>query len=152
MADPKKAQLERMGPRARRVLGMLAASGLLGCIGTRPEPPEKFGPGTGRCFCGRKISENKACCLECKTEMEKQAEADRLGKQLAERIGNQAMLDLVLENAPTDAHRALILQYVRRHLSFEPEQDFPITDCPRCGLRRGSMIAHECIADPPTVQ
>jgi hypothetical protein len=150
---PKSAEaLKRLGPRGRRVLNVVAAAGLLGAIGTRPQPPEKFGAGAGRCFCGRTISLNKASCMECLKEQEAEAEADQWGKQLAEKIGNQAMLDKVLEEAPSDAARAIIMRYIQKHLAFEPEQDYPIADCPRCGLKRGTMIAHECIIDePPTI-
>jgi hypothetical protein len=146
-AGPKSAEaLKRLGPRARRALNLIAAAGLLGALKIGPDEPPS-GLGTGRCICGRRISENKAACLECKTEQEREQEARQWGQQLAAKIGNQAMLDKVLEDAPSDAARDIILRYVSEFLSFKPEQNVPIEDCPRCGLRRGAMIAHECLPD-----
>jgi hypothetical protein len=72
-------------------------------------------------------------------------EAQAWGKELAAKIGNQEMLDKVLEEAPNDAARAVIMRYIKDHLAFEPDMGYPIEDCPRCGFRRGTMIAHQCL-------
>lgn len=55
---------------------------------------------------------------------------------------DQADLDVLLADAPP-ATRAAMLDRLRPHLSFVPAEEVT-ADCPQCGLRRGSVIAHEC--------
>lgn len=84
------------------------------------------------CVCGRAISANKQWCRACW----QQSIAD-----MAAKIGNQAMLDQLLAGVAPEREKRL-LELLTPHLSFTP--GFGIDDCPICGLRRGSMIAHEC--------
>lgn len=56
-------------------------------------------------------------------------------------IRDQAELDVLLTESKPDL-RAAMLERLRPYLRFEPET--VTADCPRCGLRRGTVIAHEC--------
>lgn len=72
----------------------------------------------------------------------------RDGRQIdfmASLIKGQKELDVLLADAPP-ATRAAMLDRLRPHLSFVPAQDVT-PDCPQCGLRRGSVIAHDCLTE-----
>jgi hypothetical protein len=57
---------------------------------------------------------------------------------------DQADLDQFLDGADP-AMRTAMIEFLRPFLSFEPIDTLePSADCPRCGLRRGSVIEHEC--------
>jgi hypothetical protein len=60
-------------------------------------------------------------------------------------IKDQTMLDKLLENS-TPAMRAAMLERIGHLLPFVPlEQVTP--DCPHCGMRKGSVIDHECVTE-----
>ena len=98
----------------------------------------------------------KALALSRKTpkvraleRVDKQLEKEQEIIRLAGLIANQAMLDKILEDT-APALRAGVFAKLRPHLPFEPfVQEAPIADtiadCPTCGLRRGSVIEHECL-------
>lgn len=67
---------------------------------------------------------------------------DRQVDYMASLIKDQAELDVLLAEAPP-ATRIAMLDRLRPHLSFVPQEEVT-PDCPGCGLRRGSVIAHEC--------
>ncbi len=72
-------------------------------------------------------------------------EERRTDKQIdfmASLIKDQAELDKLLADAPP-VTREKMLERLRPHLSFVPDAEVT-RDCPHCGLRRGSVIAHEC--------
>ena len=68
---------------------------------------------------------------------------ERAVKIMASAILNQAMLDKLLEGANPELYAAMMEQLLP-HLSFVPA-DQVTADCPSCGLKRGSVIAHECL-------
>lgn len=79
-----------------------------------------------------------------RSEADKESEVARL----AGLILNQPMLEKVL--ADTAPHlRAGVLEKLKPHLPFTPYVDDgqPILDCPKCGLKRGSILPHECLVD-----
>lgn len=79
-----------------------------------------------------------------RTEHEKTAQIRRL----AAGIRDQDQLDKILADADP-ALRNDVLATLTPYLKFTPIPDSdPIGDCPRCGLRRGAIIAHECAGLP----
>ena len=67
---------------------------------------------------------------------------ERMVKVMATAILDQQMLDKLLEGSHGEMRSAMI-ERLRPFLSFAP--DLPvIEDCPVCGMRRGSVISHEC--------
>jgi hypothetical protein len=74
-------------------------------------------------------------------------EAEAIGKRMAAMIADQETLDQVLAEAGSDAKRTVIMAYVGPHLKFERTEEKPITDCPRCGFHRGTLLPHQCLAE-----
>ncbi len=67
----------------------------------------------------------------------------RFGTSIMARcIQNQDDLDVLLADAKPDM-RAAMLERLRPYLSFELET--VTADCPRCGMKRGTILAHECL-------
>ena len=66
---------------------------------------------------------------------------ERLVKVMATQVANQEMLDKLLDGTSPLMRKAL-LERLLPYLPFAPE--VPTPDCPHCGFRRGSVIAHEC--------
>lgn len=61
----------------------------------------------------------------------------------AHQVKSQAELDILLEGTDP-ATRSAMLEMLAPHLEFVP-REFIAGDCPVCGMRRGSAIAHECL-------
>jgi hypothetical protein len=57
-------------------------------------------------------------------------------------VPDQNALEVLLAGADAITRRAMI-ERLRPYLSFEPAEVTP--DCPACGLRRGSVVPHECL-------
>jgi len=68
---------------------------------------------------------------------------NRMVDLMALQIQDQAQLDKLLEGA-SPAMREAMLERVTPYLDFTPET-VATKDCPNCGLRRGSVIDHECL-------
>jgi hypothetical protein len=66
---------------------------------------------------------------------------ERQIKVLAMQLRNQDMLDTLLAGT-TQFERDAMMERLRPYLRFELVEATP--DCPHCGLRRGSAIAHSC--------
>lgn len=66
---------------------------------------------------------------------------------LARRIRNQDQLEQILADCQPGTRQA-VFDLIKPHLTFTSAEDSgkPIADCPNCGLRRGSVIQHECQA------
>ncbi len=58
-------------------------------------------------------------------------------------IENQDELDKLLADS-SPAMREAMLERLTPHLRFVPD---PTADCPGCGLRRGSVISHQCLVN-----
>ena len=68
---------------------------------------------------------------------------ERQIKLMAMHIPDQAALELLLMGSSPDM-RAAMLEKVRPYLPFTPEEEVNL-DCPACGMKRGSILAHECV-------
>jgi hypothetical protein len=68
---------------------------------------------------------------------------DRMVKVMATQILDQAMLDKLLAGS-TGEMREAMLERLIPYLGFTPNP-LVSSDCPACGMRRGSVIAHACV-------
>jgi hypothetical protein len=64
---------------------------------------------------------------------------------LASITTDQAALDKLLEGSTPEMRKAMI-DRLTPHLPFVPREEVT-QDCPHCGLRRGSVINHECLVN-----
>jgi hypothetical protein len=64
---------------------------------------------------------------------------------LASITTDQAQLDKLLEGSTPEMRKAM-MDRLTPHLPFVPREEVT-QDCPHCGLRRGSIIAHECLVN-----
>lgn len=85
------------------------------------------------------------CGLKRGSAIEHQC-AQRIAREFAAQIPDQAALDKVLDAEPNPAKRTVLLEHLKPYLSFAPAEDIVATeDCPKCGFRRGSILSHDCI-------
>ncbi len=68
---------------------------------------------------------------------------ERQIKVMAMQIRDQAMLDKLLDGT-APVMREAMLKRLLPYLPFFPKEEVT-ADCPECGMRRGSVIAHECL-------
>ena len=69
---------------------------------------------------------------------------DRTVKMMALHIPDQATLDKLLDGARPILREAM-LAALAPYLTFVPAGPVMAADCPNCGLRRGTLFAHECV-------
>jgi hypothetical protein len=67
---------------------------------------------------------------------------ERLLKVMALQLQNQEHLDALLAGADPLMRHAM-LERILPYLSFVPEE--VTADCPACGMKRGSILPHECL-------
>lgn len=96
-------------------------------------PAARLRPLLRRCMCGQVVSNNKRRCNAC---------MEGLLKEFAEKLTSVDELDKALATlAPDEAYEAR--KRMLPYLSFDPDAPV-VSDCPKCGFKRGSVIAHEC--------
>jgi hypothetical protein len=77
-------------------------------------------------------------------QLRREAAKDAEIRRQAALVRDQDDLDQLLDGADP-AMRTALIAYLKPYLSFTPvDVAEPIEDCPTCGLRRGSAIAHAC--------
>ncbi len=67
-------------------------------------------------------------------------------RMMAMAIPDEQALEDLLRGASPDM-RSAMLREIEPYLSFKREVVEVIPDCPVCGLRRGSAVSHECLAN-----
>jgi hypothetical protein len=75
-------------------------------------------------------------------EREEAAIEDSIRRQAA-LLRDQAELDELLDGA-SDQMRQAMIERLAPYLHFVPEDETPVADCPTCGMKRGSLIPHDC--------
>lgn len=67
--------------------------------------------------------------------------------KMAGLIGNQSMLEKVLDDVQGGPEmRDAVYAMLRPHLLFTPSYEpGDVKDCPTCGMKRGTVIPHECL-------
>lgn len=65
---------------------------------------------------------------------------DRLLNIMAMQLNPQSLETLL--HGSTPAMRQAMIDRLRPYLQFDPNEK--IADCARCGMKRGSILAHEC--------
>jgi len=73
----------------------------------------------------------------------KQRRDEQAIRVMARQLFNQTMLDKLLAGARPDLREAMIAR-LRPYLPFTPDIEITV-DCPQCGMRRGSILAHACL-------